>query len=377
MLEVAEIIRRHGAAYCARVGASVESAHRRVLRALAACRTPACGGHVHQCAQCGRTVYTYHSCGNRHCPKCHRAQTERWLAAQHAHLLPCPYYLLTFTLPAELRAVARAHPRSVYRLLMRCAAAALQTLAGDPRYVGGRLGCLAVLHTWTRALLYHPHVHLLVTAGGLSADGTQWLAPRHSAFLVPVQALSVLFRAKLCAGLKTAGLLAAVPPNVWKQRWVVHCQPAGQGEQVLAYLGRYVFRVALSNSRLDSIDADHVTFRYRDTRTQELRRITLPGVEFLQRFLQHVLPPGCTKVRYYGLWSPTGRGRLERARTLLSAPPPAPSPAEPFAPALRDPTTCPPVPAPVLPPRPARCPHCQGAGLLLLAILRPHRSRSP
>jgi hypothetical protein len=369
MLEVAEIIRRHGAAYCARVGASVEPAHRRVLRALAACRTPACGGHVHQCAQCGRTVYTYHSCGNRHCPKCHRAQTDRWLAAQRTHLLPCGYYLLTFTLPQELRPLARAHPRQVYRLLMRCAAAALQALADDPRFVGGRLGCLAVLHTWTRALLYHPHVHLLVTAGGLSADGTQWRAPRHPAYLVPVQALSVLFRAKLCAALKRAGLLAHVPPGVWDKGWVVHCQLAGRGEQVLDYLGRYVFRVALSNSRLEQIAQDQVTFRYRDNRTHDLRRVTLPGVEFLQRFLQHVLPRGCTKVRYYGLWSPTCRSHLERARTLLSAPP------------VNGPETPVVLPEPAMPgacpPRPVRCPHCQGSTLVVVAILTPHRSRSP
>lgn len=367
MLEVAEIIRRHGAAYCARVGAAVESAHRRALRALTACRTPACGGHVHQCAQCGRTVYTYHSCRNRHCPKCHRAQTDRWLAQQRAHLLPCAYYLLTFTLPRELRALARDHARTVYGLLMRCAATALQTLACDPRYVGGRLGGLAVLHTWTRALLYHPHVHLLVTAGGLSADGTQWCAPKHPAYLVPVQALSVLFRAKLCAGLKRAGLLATVPPAVWQKGWVVHCQPAGRGDQVLDYLGRYVFRVAISNSRLERVQDGEVTFRYRDNRTHALRRVTLPGVEFLQRFLQHVLPRGCTKVRYYGLWSPTYRKQLAHIRTLLTTAP-VRAAADPA------PLTGPDVPCP---PRPLRCPHCQGGTLVVVAILLPHRSRSP
>ena len=369
MLEVAEIIRRHGTAYCARVGASVEPAHRRVLRALAACRTPVCGGHVHQCAQCGQTVYTYHSCGNRHCPKCHRAQTERWLATQRTHLLPCAYYLLTFTLPRELRALARDHPRPVYSLLMQSAAAALQTLVRDPRYVGGRLGALAVLHTWTRALLYHPHVHLLVTAGGLSPDGTQWLAARHPAYLVPVQALSVLFRAKLCAALKKAGLLAGVPPGAWQKPWVVHCQPAGRGERVLDYLGRYVFRVAISNSRLEQIADGQVTFRYRDNRTHALRHVTLAGVEFLQRFLQHVLPRGCPKVRYYGLWSPTCRNHLAHARTLLGSPL-ASGPDAPVAgPGPDVPAAC--------PPRSPRCPHCQGHTLVVVAILTPHRSRSP
>lgn len=369
MLEVADIIRRHGAAYRARVGTALAPSQRRALRDLAACRTPARGGHVHQCAQCGRTVYTYHSCGNRHCPKCHRAQTERWVAQHRARLLPCPYYLLTFTLPAELRALARDHAKAVYGLLMRSAAAALQTLARDPRYVGGRLGVLAVLHTWTRALLYHPHVHLLVTAGGLSADGTQWLAPRHPAYLVPVQALSLLFRAKLCAGLKRAGLLAPVPPAVWQQGWVVHCQPAGRGSHVLDYLGRYVFRVALSNSRLEQIAEGQVTFRYRDNRTQELRRITLPSVEFLSRFLQHVLPRGCMKVRYYGLWSPTCRAQLEHVHTLLTAA----LGCTPDDPASLTGTAV----TVICSPRARRCPHCQGGTLVVVAILRPHRSRSP
>lgn len=368
MLEVADVVRRHGAAYCARFGPSVAPSQRRALRDLAACRTPACGGHVHQCDRCGRTVYAYHSCRNRHCPKCHRTQTERWLAAQRARLLPCAYFLLTFTLPGALRTLARIHQRIVYGLLMRCAAAALQTLAFDPRYVGGRLACVAVLHTWTRAMLYHPHVHLLVTAGGLSRDGTQWLRTKHPAYLVPVQALSVLFRAKLCTGLKKAGLLAQVPAAVWQKGWVVHCQPAGSGQQVLAYLGRYVCRIAISNSRLERFEDDQVTFRYRDNRTHELRRVTLSGVDFLHRFLQHVLPRGCTKVRYYGLWSPRGRGHLDHARTLLSAPPRA---------ASLEPAAIPPSASPASPSLPARCPYCQVGTLTLIEVLRPHRSRSP
>ena len=211
MLEVAEIIRLHGAAYRADVGDRLLPSQARVLRDLAACRTAYFGGHRAQCDHCAQQVSVYHSCGNRHCPKCHRDQTERWLAQQRARLLPCPYYLLTFTLPSELRALGRAHPKVIYGLLMRCAAAALQTLAWDPRSLGACIGCLGVLHTWTRAMRYHPHVHLLVTAGGLSADGAQWIAPTHPAHLVPVRALSVIFRAKLCTALKKAGLLEQVP----------------------------------------------------------------------------------------------------------------------------------------------------------------------
>src|SRR5713101_4360090 len=233
MLEVAEIIRLHGAAYLARFADRILPSHRRALRDLEACRTPALGGHVHQCDHCGRQVYAFHSCRNRHCPKCHRDQTERWLTAQRARLLPCAYYLLTFTLPDALRSLARSQQKTVYGLLMKSAAAALLTLARDPRYVGGRLGCLAVLHTWTRDLRYHPHVHLLVTAGGLSADGTAWVAPKYENYLVPVRAVSPIFRAKICAALNRVGLLDQVPPGIWSAPWVVHCQHAGRGQKVL------------------------------------------------------------------------------------------------------------------------------------------------
>jgi len=365
MLAVAEIIRLHGAAYRAHVGDRLLPSQARVLRDLAACRTAYFGGHLTQCDHCDRQVFRYHSCGNRHCPTCHRPHTERWLETQRAQLLPCPYYLVTFTLPRDLRALAFAHQRVVYGVLMRSAAAALQRLAADPRYVGARLGCLAVLHTWTRAMLYHPHVHLLVTAGGLSADGTQWIAPKNPAFLVPVQALSVIFRAKVCAGLRRAGLLDQVAPSTWTTPWVVHAQPAGRGQRVLDYLGRYVFRIAIANSRLEEMTDDDVTFRYQDNRTHETRHVTLPGVEFLHRFLQHVLPRGCAKVRYYGLWSAAHRADRTRARALLTAltviaAPPGPEPTR--ASSLGD-----------LP----RCPHCRVGTLIIIAVLRPWWSRPP
>jgi hypothetical protein len=310
-------------------------------------------------------VFRYHSCGNRHCPTCHGPHTERWLETQRAQLLPCPYYLVTFTLPRDLRGLAFAHQRVVYGVLMRSAAAALQRLAADPRYVGAQVGCLAVLHTWTRAMLYHPHVHLLVTAGGLSPDGTQWIAPKNPAFLVPVQALSVIFRAKVCAGLRRAGLLDQVTPSTWTTPWVVHAQPAGRGQRVLDYLGRYVFRIAIANSRLEQVTDDDVTFRYRDNRTHEVRRVTLPGVAFLQRFLQHVLPRGCAKVRYYGLWSAAHRADRTRARALLTA---VALLATPLAP---EPTRASSVGGH------PRCPHCRVGTLIVIAVLRPWWSRPP
>jgi len=363
MLEVADIIRRHGAAVRAHLGSRLLPSQARALRDLMACRTAACGGQLTQCTACGRQVYRFHSCRNRHCPKCGGDQTARWLERHRARLLPCRHYLITVTLPSALRAVAFQHQAVVYGALMRCAAAALQALAADPRFVGASLGCIAVLHTWTRALLYHPHVHLIVTAGGLSADRTQWIAPRHPAFLVPVRALSVLVRARMCAALKRAGLLGQVSPEVWTTPWVVHAQPAGDGARVLDYLARYLFRVAISNSRLEQIDDEHVTFRYRDHRTQAIRRATLTGVEFLRRFLQHVLPRRCVKVRYYGLWSATRRSDLDHARDVLQAGRGTPSPA---ASASSPPSDVPPP-----------CPLCHAGTLTLIAVLRPQRKVPP
>ena len=367
MLEVADILRLHGAAYRAQFGDRLRPGHVRAMRDLEGCRTAYFGGHVAQCDHCAQQVHVYHSCRNRHCPTCHGDQTERWIEAQRAHLVPCPYYLLTFTLPSELRALARAHQTVVYGLLMRGAAAALQTLARDPHYLGADIGALAVLHTWTRAMLYHPHVHLLVTAGGLSADDAQWIAPKHPAFLVPVRALSVIFRAKLCTALKKAGLLEHVPSAVWKKDWVVHAQPAGRGVKVLEYLGRYVFRIAISNSRIERIEDDQVTFRYRDNHTQQLRHVTIPALDFLTRFLQHVLPRGCTKVRYYGIWSSARRRDLDQARALLGGAPIPDTTAVPVASASD----------PAIPPVPATCPHCRVGHLIVMDVLRPQRKVPP
>jgi hypothetical protein len=369
MLEVADVFRLHGAAYRARFGDRLLPSHTRAMQEIAACRTAYFGGHLKQCDHCSHKVYVYHSCRNRHCPKCHRGQTERWLSKQHARLLPCRYFLLTFTLPSQLRALARSHPKQVYGLLMRCAAAALQKLSLDPRYLGAHIGCLAVLHTWTRAMLYHPHVHLLVTGGGLSADATQWIQPHHPAYLVPVQALSIIFRAKVCAALNKAGLLQQVTPKLWKKNWVVHCQPAGCGQKVLDYLGRYVFRIAITNSRLERMDNGQVTFRYRDKRTPQMRHLTLPALDFIGRFLQHVLPQGCAKVRYYGICSSSCRTQLDQAQTLLGRTQPLPSAKLTPSPEQSE------LPPPA--PQQDPCPHCRIGHLIVIEVLLPNRKVPP
>lgn len=361
MLEVADIVRLHGAAYREQFGAQLSSPQKRALHDIENCRTPFFGGHVYQCDGCSEKVYSYHSCSNRHCPKCHSTHTQRWLDQQKSRMLACAYYQVTFTLPSELRPLARSHPKTVYGLLMKAAAEALLKILRDPRYLGARPGCLAVLHTWTRAMLFHPHVHMLVTAGGLSSDG-RWIPPRHPRFLVPEKPLAQIFRAKLCAALKKAGLLAKVPAHVWKKDWVVDSQHAGRGEAVLRYLARYLFRVAIANSRLERIQDGQVRFRYRDNRTQQIRHCTLSGVEFLHRFLQHVLPSRCSKVRYYGIWSPRCRSQLDLARTQFDTPAPA---------LLSEPLETEPLPSP------PRCPRCRSGNLVLIGVLAPQRSRSP
>ncbi len=318
MLALADIIRAAGPAYEQAHAERLLPSHRRALHDITACRTPALGGSLYRCDDCGALEYAYHSCRNRHCPTCQEERAQTWLERLRARLLPCDHDLLTFTLPSELRALARSQQEIVYAMLLREAAAAVQTLAADRTWVGGTVGILAVLHTWSRTMEYHPHAHLLVTAGGLSPDGTAWVKPAHPRFLMPGYALSPIFRAKMRDAVARAGLGGAVDARVWAKSWTVNVQPIGRGDHAAHYLSRYVYHVALTNHRLERFADDRVTFRYTHARTHEIRRVTLPVHTFLARFLQHVLPRGFTKIRYYGLLSPTSRSDLERARAILA-----------------------------------------------------------
>jgi hypothetical protein len=317
VLELADIVRGAGARYRASRAGRLLPSQERALDDIVACRTPALGGAVYECDRCGARDFAYHSCRNRHCPKCQADRAQRWLTAVREHLLPCGHFLVTFTLPAELRHVARVHQRLVYAALLREAAVALQTIAKDPAWVGGQLGILAVLHTWTRTLEYHPHAHLIVTAGGLAPDGTTWRQPAHPSFLMPGYLLSALFRRQMQRALTRAGLVDQVPPGVWRRRWTVHLEAIGAGDHAVRYLARYVFHVALSNTRLRAFTTDRVTFTYTHARTQEIRRVTLPSETFLDRFLAHILPRRFTKVRYFGLLTPACTAKRDSARRLL------------------------------------------------------------
>jgi len=322
VIEVAEVFRRFADDYLSahdagKGGASMLPSHRRAITDILACRTEALGGHLWRCDACSAEVYSYHSCKNRSCPKCHTDQTERWLEARKLEMLPCSYFHVTITVPEELRDVLRANQRDGYALLMKAAAESIIAIARDPRYVGATVGVLAVLHTWTQQLIYHPHVHCLVTGGSVSDDGSHWHLARNG-FLVPVRALAKLVSGKLKAAFAKRRPDLVLPKAAWGKPWVVHCTAWGEGDAaVLRYLARYVFRVAITNSRIVGLDDKGVTIRHKDRKSMQWRITRLSGHEFMRRFLQHVLPKGLHKIRYYGLWHPARRKHAEQARLML------------------------------------------------------------
>jgi hypothetical protein len=251
---------------------------------IARCRTGELGTVVYRCQQCQRTHCIGRSCGNRHCPTCQQHKTKAWLETQTARLLPCPYFLLTFTLPASLRSFVRSHQRACYAALFRASSETIRQLAADPKYVGSRqCGFFGVLHTWGRTLEYHPHVHYVVPGGAVSEDGAQWL-PSRADFFLPVKAASLIYRAKFRDQMRQAGLLDQIPASVWREAWVVHSQAVGDGRRSLQYLAPYVFRVAISDRRIVSIEegpenAGQVTFTYRKSGSNRWRTMTVTAEE--------------------------------------------------------------------------------------------------
>ncbi|WP_437644355.1 IS91 family transposase [Sorangium sp. So ce362] len=357
MLRLADVVRRHGPAYMERHGASMMPSHVRAVKAILHCRTPTMGGHVAACPQCGREHVLYHSCRHRACPQCGHDATKRWLVQQRELLLPIPYFHVVFTLPAELRRLVRSHQRALVPVLFQAAFESLARLCADPHFLGGRIGALGVLHTWTRTLEWHPHVHLLVPGGGIAPDGRTWRAapPRRTRYLVPVRALSKLFRGRFLHLARRALPRVAVPQIPWSKSWVVFAKPVVQGaEKVLEYLGRYVHRTAISDQGLVGFDDRTVTFRYRDSRDHRRKTMTLPAHEFLRRFLQHVPPKGLHRVRAFGLLHPAHRDTLQRLQLLL-------------APRQRPESS---TPGPRTPPR-RLCPHCGQGSLSLVRRLSP------
>ena len=381
MIEVAEVFRRFADGYLSahdagKGGASMLPSHRRAINDILACRTEALGGHLWRCDACSAEVYSYHSCKNRSCPKCHTDQTKRWLEARKIEMLTCRYFHVTITVPEEVRDVLRANQRDGYALLMKAAAESIIEIARDPRYVGATVGVLAVLHTWTQQLNYHPHVHCLVTGGGVSDNGNHW-HPARNGYLVPIRALANLVRGKLRAALTKRRPDLVLPKAAWSKPWVVDCTAWGEGDEaVIRYLARYVFRVAITNNRIVDLDDKCVTIRHKDRRSMQWRTTRLSGHEFMRRFLQHVLPKGLHKVRYYGLWHPARREHAQRARLMLLLDRPAtPSPAT-RSPETAD-RTADQSPNHVPSDETRICPCCQQGRLVRAARLSPKQASGP
>ncbi len=363
MPELAEIFDRYGPAYLDKYEPAMLPSHRHAMQDIVRCRTEAMGGQVFCCNRCGHTHYVYHSCRNRSCPKCHGQQTEAWLDQRRQELLPIRYFHVVFTVPDELHAGLRSRQTPLYSILMTAAAQATSRLAEDPHYVGGLVGVMSVLHTWGRTLNYHPHVHCLVTGGGFDRNTHEWRSARDN-YLVPVKVLSRRVRDtfKELSGPLLKGL--DIPPSVWQIPWNVYCEPVRGGlDNVLNYLGRYVHRIAITNNRILAVDDGRVTFSYRDTGDDQPKRMTLHAEEFIRRFLQHVLPRGFHKVRYYGLWAPGHRKLLRQLQVLLATPDP-PGPSTRVLPdAANDDFDD---------PRPGRvCPYCGNGVLVFAGRLRP------
>jgi hypothetical protein len=338
--EVAEVFRRYGDAYRQAHGASLSPAQRRVMSAIECCRTAALGGHLEQCDCCGHQRNVYNSCSDRHCPKCQSLARAQWLEARRAELLDTEYFHVVFTVPDQIASIAYQNQKVLYGLLFRAAAETSRTIAADPQHLGAEIGFFAVLHTWGQTLTYHPHLHCVVSGGGLSPDGTQWIGCR-AGFFLPVRVLSRLFRRLFLEQLVSAfeagqlQFFAALEPlrdrtaffaylaPVREAEWVVYAKrPFAGPEQVLDYVGRYSHRVALSNNRLLDIADGQVSFRYKDYRHgAQPKTMTLDAEEFIRRFLLHVLPAGFQRIRYYGfLGNRYRKEKLARCRHLLGMP---------------------------------------------------------
>lgn len=351
-LEVADIFHRYGSDYRQQHLDDLSRDQLRVMSAIQACRTASLGGHLEQCDDCGHHRNAYNSCRNRHCPKCQSLARAKWLDDRCAELLPIEYFHVVFTMPDTIAQIAFQNKRVVYNLLFRATAETLRTIAGDPKHLGADMGFIAVLHTWGQNLLHHPHLHCIIPGGGISPDQQRWISCRPGFFL-PVRVLSRLFRRLFLEGLQQAfaagelqffaSLASLSDPQAFDDyltparntEWVVYAKPPfGGPEQVLAYLGRYTHRVAISNHRLVSADNGQVAFRWKDYRHHNKQKtMTVDADEFIRRFLMHVLPSGLQRIRYFGLFGNRYRAQnLALCRTLLDSPPPieAPSPSRDY-----------------------------------------------
>jgi hypothetical protein len=310
-IEVADIFRKYGLKY--RYMHKLSKVQLKAMKSIEVCRTAYLGGHIDKCDHCGEERISYNSCRNRHCPKCQHTTTAQWIEARKADILPVPYFHAVFTIPDALNHIALYNQKTVYDILFKSVSETLQELSRDPKHIGAEIGIIAVLHTWGQNLMYHPHIHCLVTGGGLSSDKKEWISSRENYF-IPVKVLSKMFRGKFLVFLKDAfdDIPKKLIRQLWKTNWIVYCKPPFKHpDKVLEYLGRYTHRIAISNNRIIGLENDHVFFKWKDYKDKNKWKIMRVAVdEFIRRFLLHVLPEGYMKIRYFGICS--NRSRKEK-----------------------------------------------------------------
>ena len=348
MHKISDIFRQYAPAYIQQFGNRIPAEHRKVIEAIVNCRTPNSGVAVFGCDNCPDKKLVYPGCGNRHCPNCQQDKSRQWLNRALNNILPGPHFMISFTVPSELRRLFRSNQKATYSALFNASSDALKDAIANAKYCGADLpGFFGVLHTWTRQLEYHPHIHYVVPGGGLDRQTGLW-KNSHADYCVPERVLSALVKAKFRELMAQAGLLKQIPNHVWRRSWVVDAQAVGNNtEGVLKYLAPYVFRVAISDSRIIAVQNDCVTFKYTPSGTKKIKLITLHAMEFMRRFLQHVLPTGFMKIRYYGFMSPgcpVSNAEVAAMVQLANTESPVIYPPDP--------------PALVTPPPPVPCPCC-------------------
>lgn len=317
MSKLANILQLHSDAYIKKQDGKIPPFHIKVIDAIINCRKGRYGVSVFECENCGERHFTMNCCGDRHCPTCQNYKNEQWLDKQINSLLPCNYFMITVTIPSELRETALHNPAEVYAAMFTASKEAMNKLADDSKFIGkGKTGFFGVLHTWGRQMVYHPHIHYIVPGGAISDNGEEWL-PSRDDFFVPAKALAIIYKAKLRELLMEKGLYDEIPKSAWSKEWVINAKAVGDGKSCLKYLAPYVFRVAISENRIISYDDKSVTFLYKKSGSGQYKKITLTALEFIRRFLMHVLPSGFMKIRHYGFLNGNSKLDIPEIRCLI------------------------------------------------------------
>lgn len=314
---IKQIFQAFGPEYIDRFGNAMPRQHTKVINAIINCRTNHYGATIYTCEACGRSHIIYRSCGNRHCPNCQHQKARQWLDKQLQRQLPGHHFMITFTVPQQMRRLVRSHQRVCYNALFRASADTMKKLSNDPKYIGGDLpGFFGVLHTWGRQLYYHPHIHYIVPGGALSKNDLNW-HPSNIHFYLPVKVMSIIFKARFRDIMKKSNFYTQIPPEVWEKNFIVNSQAIGSSRQSIKYLAPYVFKVAISDYRIVNVLNRTVCFKYKKNNSNRWRIMNLDAIEFMRRYLQHVLPTGFMKIRYFGFLNPNSSVTLEKISALI------------------------------------------------------------